>query len=140
MSLFYSFNQSKLLLDQSKLQLKFWFESTWLNRYLIDAQLIESIFRSIEAQFLSIEFRKLSVLKKGFLTCSSLFSKNFKHSLSLFLFDRSNLRLFVVFFHKSLQGFCPQALVSLLYPFPFPFNHMFHAFSCIYLKNSNIGF
>ena len=64
-SKFQIFYSSKLLLDRSKLWLKFWFESAWLDRCSIDARSIKSIFWSIKAQFRPIEIRKLSVLKNS---------------------------------------------------------------------------
>ena len=65
-SSFQKFQNSKFSLDRLKLRLKFWFEFACLDRCLIDARSIESLFRSIEAQFQLIKFWKLSVLKKAF--------------------------------------------------------------------------
>ena len=83
---FHIFNRSNLLLDWSKLRLKIWFESTWLDRCSIDAGSIKCNFRSIEPVFRSIENRSESFFKQEFFTCSSL-CKTFQKALSLSSID-----------------------------------------------------
>ena len=60
---FQIFDRSNLLLDQSKLWLKFWFESAWFDWCLIIVRSIECNFHSIKSIFRSIENRSESFLK-----------------------------------------------------------------------------
>ena len=107
----------------------------------IGARSIESIFWLIEAQFRPIEIRKLSFMKI-FSSCVLHYFKSFFKLFLTFSLRPIQSKDFVIFFHKFLQGFCPQALVSLLYPFFFNlitcFTH-FHAFFFFFLKNLNIA-
>ena len=102
---FQIFDRSNLLLDQSKMRLKFWFESDRYDRYLIAFGSIECNFRSIESNFRSIEnhiefFKTLSF----HVFCHfQTFSKHF--SLSLFDRSRSPSNFFCRFPSKFLQGF-----------------------------------
>ena len=45
---FQTFDRLNQFLDRSKLQLKFWFESAWFDRFSITVELIECNFRSIK--------------------------------------------------------------------------------------------
>ena len=116
---FQIFDRSNLLLDWSKLQLKIWFESAWLDRCSIVAGLIECNFQSIKSIFQSIENRSESFLKHTIFTCSSLF-KTFQKALSLSLWPIQIQSQFFCHFPLNLsQGFCRLALVRPFYPFFF---------------------
>ena len=60
---FQIFDRLNLLLEQLKLQLKFWFEFAWLDRCSIDARSIKCNFRSIKLVFRSIENRSKNFFK-----------------------------------------------------------------------------
>ena len=109
--------------------INFFFQNCNCSRFSIDRS---SIFTDQNSKVLFLK----KVSPHVFFTVSRTFEKLF----SLSLFDRSNLRVFVIFFHKSLQGFCPQALVSLLYPSFFNKITCFMHFHAFYFKNSNIVF
>ena len=116
---FHIFNRSNLLLDRLKLRLKFCFESTWLNRFSINARSIECNFRSIKSVFQSIENCSKSFLKHEIFTCSSLF-KTFQKALSLSLWPiQIQSQFFCRFPSNFLQGFCLLAPVRPFYPFFF---------------------
>ena len=116
---FQIFDRSNLLLDRSKLRLKFWFVSAWLDQCLIDAGSIECNFRSIECNFRSIEYvfrsieyvfwliknRSESFLNHEIFTCSSIF-KFFQKALSLSLWPiQIQSQFFVVFSQIFLKVF-----------------------------------
>ena len=102
---FQIFYQSNLLLNRSKLRLKIWFKSAWLDRYLIDSRSIECVFRSIEPIFWPIKNRWESFLKHELFMCSSLFQKFSKsYSLSLWLIQIQS-QIFVVFPQIFLKVF-----------------------------------
>ena len=94
---FQIFDQSNLLLDQSKMQLKFWFEFDCFDRWSIAFGSIKCNFRSIKSIIRSIENRIESFLKLWVFTWSITFKLFQKHFL--FLFDRSTIHahFFVVF-------------------------------------------
>ena len=81
---FHIFNLSNLFLDQSKMRLKFCFESVWFDCCSIASGLIECNFRSIESNFWSIENRIESFLKPWVFTCS-ITIQTFSKVLSLSL-------------------------------------------------------
>ena len=116
---FQIFDQSNLLLDKSKLRLKIWFESAWLNWCSIAAGLIECNFRSIESIFWSIKNRLESFLKHEILTCSSLFQKFQKAFLSHFDRSRFKDKFFCRFPLIFLKGFDHLEPERLLCPFFF---------------------
>ena len=116
---FQIFYRLNLLLDQSKLWLKIWFESAWLDRCSIDAVLIKCDFRSIKLIFWTIENRSENFLKHEILTCSSLFQKFLKRLFSLSSTDPDSTSIFCHFPSNFLLGFCLLAPVRPFYPFLF---------------------
>ena len=117
---FQIFDWSNLLLDRSKLRLKIWFESAWLDRRSIDAGSIECNFRPVKPVFRSIENRSESFLKHEIFTCSSLFQKFQKAILSLSLrLIQIQRQIFCQFPSIFLKGFCHLAPVRLFCPFFF---------------------
>ena len=129
---FQIFNRSNLLLDRSKMRLKFWIQFSWLDQCSIGARSIEIDFRLIQSNFRPIKNWSKSFLKQAFLMCSSLysnFSKSFLRSLSLRLIHFKSF--FVIFFLISLKGFYLQVPVRPFYPFFFILFTYFMHFSCI---------
>ena len=116
---FQIFDRLNLLLDQSKLWLKIWFESAWLDPCLSDAGSIEYVFQSIEPIFRLIENWSESFLKHELFTCSSLFQK-FSKSFSFSLWPiQIHYQFFCYFPSNFSQGFCHLAPVRPFYPFFF---------------------
>ena len=120
---FQIFDQSNLLLNRSKMQLKFWFELDRFDRCSIASGSIECNFWSIESNFRSIENRMGSFLKP---LAFHVFKHFFKLSrLFLSLLDRSKNQssIFVVslkFFARFLPSKAGKTFLPLL----------FHLFSC----------
>ena len=126
---FQIFDRLNLLLDQSKLWLKIWFESAWLDPCLSDAGSIEYVFQSIEPIFRLIENWSESFLKHELFTCSSLFqkfSKSFSHS---FRPIQIHCQFFVLkFFSRFLSSSIGKTILPFLFWFNFTFHAFFHAF------------
>ena len=121
---FQIFDCSNLLLDQSKMRLKFWFEPDYFDRCLIAFGSIECNFWSIESNFRSIKNRIESFLKPWVFTCSvtfKLFQSNF---LSLFHWSRSQSN-FLSFSFKIFARFFFSKAGKTLLPFIF---HLFSIF------------
>ena len=103
-----------------------------LARLVLNWCLINRIYFSINRTPISTDWNsKVKSFKKLIPHVFFSISKAFQ-AFSYFLSSINPLwGIFVVFFHKFLQGFCPQALVRLLYHFFFNlitcFMH-FHAF------------
>ena len=141
-SKFLFFDQSKLLLDRSKLRLKIRFESAWLDQCSIDARSIEFIFRLIKAHFWPIEIRKLSFIK-SFSSCVLHYFKSFFKLFLTFSLRLIQSKDFCRFLPQISPRFLSWTIGKSFIPFLFQLNNMFHAFSCTFLKkfeHSNLGF
>ena len=125
---FQIFNWSNLLLDRSKLWLKFWFEFAWLDRCSIAAGSIECNFWSIESIFWSIENCSESFLKHKIFTCYSLFQKFQKAIRSLSSTDPDSKTNFLLFSLNLSQRFLSSSTGKTILSFLFWFNLIFHAF------------
>ena len=103
--IFQIFDRSNLLLDRSKMRLKFWFEPDRFDRCSIAFGSIECNFRSIKSYFRSIENRIESFLKPWVFTCSITF-KLFQNLFSLSLRSvKASNQFFVVFPHTFCKVF-----------------------------------
>ena len=138
---FQIFDWSNLLLDRSKMRLKFWIQFSWLDRCSIGAGSIEIDYRSIEPNFQPIEIRSEGFLK-GFLSHVFFtlfnFSKSFLLSLSL---RPIHLKpIFVIFFIIFLKFFYLQVPVCPFYPFFFILFTFFMHFRCNFRTDRILGF
>ena len=125
--IFQIFDRSNLLLDRSKMRLKFWFEPDRFDRCSIAFGSIECNFRSIKSYFRSIENRIESFLKPWVFTCSITFKLFQNTFLSLFDRSRSQSNFFCRFPSKFLQGFSLPRPVRPYCPSFF----IYFQFSCI---------
>ena len=129
--IFHIFYQSKLLLDRSKMRLKFWFEPDSFDRCSIAFGSIEYNFRSIKSNFWSIEsnFRSIknrieSFLKPWVFMCFVTFKLFQNTFLSLFDWSRSQSNFLSFSFEIFARVFSSKAGKTLL---PFLF-HLFSVF------------
>ena len=116
---FQIFDRSNLLLNWSKLQLKIWFESAWLNCCLIDAGSIECDFRSIKPIFRPIKNHSQSFLKNISFSCVLQYFKTFQKAFWFSLFDWSNSSKFLSFSLNFFSGFLSSSTSKTFLPFPF---------------------
>ena len=112
---FQIFDWSNLLLDRSKLRLKIWFESTWLDWCWIDLNwfLIDRTYFSTDRK-LVIEF-----FKNMRFSCVLHYFKSFQKFFSHSSTTPDSTSIFCCFSSNFLQGFCFLALVRPFYPFFF---------------------
>ena len=141
--IFHIFYQSNLLLDRSKMRLKFWFEPDHFDSCSIAFRSIECNFQSIKCNFWSIENRIESFLKtlSFHVFCHFwTFSKHF--SLSLRLVKESK-QFFVVFLRNFCKIFLFQGrsnLIALPFSFIFSFHVLIHALLGDFWTFANLGF
>ena len=117
-----------MLLDRSKLQLKIWFKSAWLNCCSIDAGSIECDFWSIKPIFRPIKNCSQSFLKNISSSCVLHYFKTFQKAFWFSLFDRSNSSKFFSFSLNFFLGFLSSSTSKTFLSFPFQFNLILHAF------------
>ena len=133
---FQIFDWSNLLLDRSKLRLKIWFESTWLDWCWIDLNwfLIDRTYFSTDRK-LVIEF-----FKNMRFSCVLHYFKSFQKFFSLSLTTPDSTSIFCRFPSNFLQGFCRLAPVRHFYPFFFSLISFFMHFREIFGPNNFWGF
>ena len=112
-------DRSNMLLDLSKLWLKIWFESAWLDCYSIDARSIECDFRLILI-FRPIENRSESFFLKNISFSRVLhYFKTFQKLFGSLSSTNPTQANFCCFPSIFSQGFCLLAPVRSFYPFFF---------------------
>ena len=87
--------------------------------FLTCSSLFSKLFKHSSHYCRPIEIRTMSVLKRVFSRVLHYFQNFWNTPFTTFLWPIQSKPFFIIFFHKSLKGFCPRALLSLFYPFFF---------------------